>query len=125
MIISISVEEIHRMLAAKYGMAVADFGLVITRKRGRKIPVMLERLISRLKEEKVFDPNMMTLTISPVKKIEAIRCIRTFYQENGYSCGLNAGKMIAEEWDAFLTYCKKHGLVLTPNDLPWQVKNTP
>lgn len=122
MIISISVEELHRMVADKYGMAPADFGLVITRKRDRKFPAMLENLIRRMRQEEVFAPNIKGMSILPDKMIAAIKCIRTFYQEFGYSCGLDAGKRIMEEWVLYVEYSKKFGFVTNPDNLPWRLQ---
>ena len=111
------------MLATKYGMAVADFGLVITRKRGSKIPAMLDNLMARMRQAGVFASNSADLCILPDKMIAAIKCIRTFYQEFGYSCGLDAGKKIMEDWVVYVEYCKERGFVTNPDSLPWRQQN--
>lgn len=110
------------MVADKYGMAPADFGLVITRNRGRKISAMLENLIRRMKHEEVFDPNVKGMSILPDRMLLAIKCVRTFYQEFGYSCGLDAGKRIVEEWVFYVEYSKKFGFVTNPDSLPWRLQ---
>lgn len=122
MIISISVEELHRLVADKYRLDTSEFGLVITRNRGRKIPAMLENLIRRMRQEEVFAPNIKGMSILPDKMIAAIKCIRTFYQEFGYSCGLDAGKRIMEEWVLYVEYSKKFGFVTNPDSLPWRLQ---
>lgn len=108
------------MVAHKFGMAPADFGLVITRKRGRKVPSMLENLIDRMRQAGVFAPNYPRMSILPDKMIAAIKCIRTFYQEFGYSCSLDAGKKIMEDWAVYVEYCKEKGFVTNPDSLPWR-----
>jgi hypothetical protein len=117
-------DELKEMVAHKLGLKVNDFTLVIGLGVGfskfSKIP-MLNTLVKRLTDIGAFAPEGMNRVFLPEKKIETIRAVRTFYYDNGYVCGLSAGKAIVEEWDNFVMKCGTiKGFITNPDVFPWR-----
>lgn len=116
-------DEVKMLVAHKLGLRADDFTLVIApsvaTSKFNRIP-MLNALIKKLNEAGVFNPDMDGVFL-PEKKIIAIKTIRTFYHDNGYACGLGAGKAIMEEWDAFVMKCGIiKGFITNPDVFPWR-----
>ncbi len=129
MIITLSIEEIKRVVANKLALDVADFRLVIARNRKKKVKAtpaatpsndsntvgtMLDKLLDRMMDAGVFD--ISGYNILPIKKIHAIKCIRFFYADHGYRCELKSGKIIAENFDEYLRQSKQHGFCTAPDE---------
>jgi len=125
--ITMTRDEIKTLIAERYGLNKEDFTLIIAESNMKREMKSKKNtndpfywLINRLTVEELVDPEAKNGFFLYDKKIQAIRSIRQFYSDHGYSCGLNAAKYITEEWDAFSKYCIKNGFVKNPDDLPWR-----
>ncbi len=100
--------EVKAMVAHRFGSKVDDFTLVISEPSIRK-PTMLDELVGRLEKLDVFVSEHKNV-IKSDKLITAIKELRQFYADKGFTILLADAKTAIEEWPLFYPYCKKNGL---------------